>query len=216
MPGPGEEKPKLYYFNGKGKNYPIKVLFACGNVDFEDVKFDPSEFSKYKKEMPMGQVPFVEYKKQKLCQSVACAEFAAEMSGLTPKDAWQKSKVTEMIFSCDDVYQKCRETYMKEASVKKEGRQKACKESFPMYFQGIDKMIGDNSNPGFCVGSKLTAADVFVFCMVDQFKCGQFEFVPTDVFDSYTNITKVYETMMKHPKVKECKDCIDKCPVHTL
>jgi len=216
MPGPGEEKPKLYYFNSKGKTYPIKLLFACGNVDFEDVKFEASEFPKYKKDMPMGQVPFLEYKKQKLCQALACAEFAADLAGMTPKDPWQKSKVTEMIGCCDDVYQKCMATYMKEASVKKESREKVCKESFPAYLTGIDKIISANNHPGFCVGDKMTAADIFVFCMVDQFKCGQFDFVPTDVFDAYPSIIKVYENAMKLPKVKECKEAIDKCPKITF
>jgi len=207
MPGPGECKPKLYYFNVKSKSYPIKMIFNLGGVDFEDVKFDFQEYSKLKKDMPMGQVPVVEYNGVKMCQSMAIAEFAAEKANLTPKDTWMKCKVTEMICCCDDVYQKCMAS--KNDPDKKETRGKMCKESLPEFFTCMDKMIAANNCPGFCVGSKMTAADVYVCCMVDQFKCGQFEYVPTTICDNYSNMMKVYDTMMQNPKVKECKSSAD-------
>jgi len=214
MPGPGEEKPKVYYFNIKGKAYPTMMLLSCGHVDYEVVKFDMPEFvAKYKKDMPMGQVPVLEYKKQKMCQSRACSEFAADLAGMTPKDMWQKCKVTEMVGCCQDVVDKCMASCKEEAGMKKDTRSKLCKETLPSFFEGIDKIIGANNHPGFCVGEKMTAADVFVFCMVDQFKCGQFEHIPTNMCDSYGNITKVYDNMMKNTKVKECKTVADACPV---
>jgi len=207
------EKPKIFYFNIKGRDYPTKMILSCGNIPYEEVKFEFSEFGKYKGDMPMGQVPVMEYKTKKICQSRACAEFAADLAGLTPKDAWQRSKVTEMAGCFDDVHQKCFASYMEEPNTKKESRAKICKEVLPQYFAGMDKIIAGNNHSGFCVGDKLSAADIYVFCMVDMFKCGQFEHIPTTICDSYSNIIKVYDNVLKTPKAKECKGTADSCPV---
>jgi len=208
----GDDKPKLYYFDTKGRAYPCKVIFNVGNVAFEDFKFDMNEWAKHKKDMPMGQVPVLEYKKQKMCQSQAVAQFAAELAGFCPKDAWEKSKVMEFMGCCEDVYNKIYSGFAeKDATKKKEMRAKLCKETFPEFFASMDKMVAANNHPGFCVGDKFTAADAYVFCMVDQIKCEQFEYVPSNFADQYHNMTKVYETVMKNPKVKECKSSEDKC-----
>jgi len=104
-------------------------------------------------------------------------------------------------------------SHKEEATMKKDSRVKLCKETLPTFFEGMDKMIAANNHSGFCVGDKVTAADVYVFCMVDQFKCGQFEHVPATCCDSYTNMMKVYDSMMKMPKVMECKTAADMCSV---
>jgi len=211
MVGPGESKPTLYYFNVKARAYPIKMLFMVGNVDFEDMKLTMDDFPKHKGNMPMGQLPVMEYNKMKMCQSQAIAEFAAEKAGLTPKDTWDRCKVTEIIGCCQDISQKCMVGFNeKEGSKKKQMREEACKEALPEMFSCLDRIIQANGNPGFCVGSKMTAADAYVCCMVDQLKCEQCEYIPGNIVDKHVNIIKVYDMMMKNPKVKECKTCEDK------
>ena len=143
MPGPGEQKPKLSYFNIKARAFPLRVLFNVGNVDFEDCRvvllyshsiyylwlvnhvfqfqIEMSDWEKCKGEMPMCQVPVLDYNKQRLCQSVAIAEFIAEKAGMTPNDTWQKTKVLEIICCCEDISQKLAPSMNeKNISVKKE------------------------------------------------------------------------------------------------
>jgi len=211
MVGPGESKPILYYFNVKARAYPIKMLFMVGNVEFEDVKVSKDDFPKQKGNMPMGQLPVLEYSNKKMCQTQAIAEFAAEKGGMTPKDSWERCKVTEIIGCCQDVSQKCMVGVDENNSAKKKQmREELCKVALPEMFGCLDRIIHTNGHPGFCVGSKMTAADAYVCCMVDQLKCGQCEYVPSDIVDKHVNIMKVYEMMMKNPKVKECKTCEDK------
>jgi len=212
MPGPGEQKPKLSYFNIKAKAFPLRVLFNVGNVDFEDCRIEMNDWEKCKGEMPLCQVPVLDYNKQKLCQSVAIAEFIAEKAGMTPNDIWQKSKVLEIICCCEDISQKLAPSMNeKNMSVKKELRDKLCKEVLTGYITCLDKLIGGNSKPGYCVGDKVTAADVYIYSMVDMFKCEQYECIPATYMDKYQNISKVYEMVEKMPKVKECKAAEDKC-----
>jgi hypothetical protein len=59
------------------------------------------------------------------------------------------------------------------------------------YITCLDKLIGGNSKPGYCVGDKVTAADVYIYSMVDMFKCEQYECVPATYMDKYQNISKV-------------------------
>jgi len=210
---PSDQKMKLSYFNVKAKAYPLRLMLNAGNVDFEDCKYEFPDWVKVKADMPMGQMPVLEYKNQKLCQTTAIAEFIAAATGLAPKDAWQKSKVMEVICTCDDIDLKFSASKTEQnPEKKKELRDKLCKEVLTSFLVCLDKVIGSNTKPGYCVGDTVTAADFYIFSVVDKFKCEQYEHIPSTYIDQFTNMAKVYETVSQLPKVKECKAVEDLHP----
>jgi len=142
----------------------------------------------------------------KLCQSMAIAKFIACQCKMEPTDPLMKSKVTEMMMCCEDVFQKFTPTcYETDTTVKCNERVKLCKTTLPMMLNCMDKMIGDNKCPGYCVGESNTTADFYVFSMVDMFKSGQFEHVPSTCTEEYKNMMAVYNRVMAMPGVSGCK-----------
>ena len=43
-----EEKPKLYYFEAKGRAEVIRMMFAVANVDFEDIRLTLDQWNEFK------------------------------------------------------------------------------------------------------------------------------------------------------------------------
>ena len=50
-------KYKLYYYSGKGRGEPVRMIFAMAGVEYEDVRFEHDEWlEKYKASMWQNQL----------------------------------------------------------------------------------------------------------------------------------------------------------------
>ncbi|XP_074166754.1 glutathione S-transferase A4-like isoform X2 [Sminthopsis crassicaudata] len=83
------EKPKLYYFNGRGRMESIRWLLAAAGVEFEEVILETRE--QYLKLQEDGyllfhQVPLVEIDGMKLTQTRAILSYLAAKYNLYGKD----------------------------------------------------------------------------------------------------------------------------------
>uniref|UniRef100_A0A914H1N1 Glutathione transferase n=1 Tax=Globodera rostochiensis TaxID=31243 RepID=A0A914H1N1_GLORO len=88
---------KLYYFTGvRGRAEYIRQILKLANVPYEEVSITFDTWSKYKGEMPLGQVPVLEVDGVKLGQSLAIARYLGERYGLSPKEPLARA-LLEMI-----------------------------------------------------------------------------------------------------------------------
>ncbi|XP_044531281.1 glutathione S-transferase A4-like [Gracilinanus agilis] len=83
------EKPRLYYFNGRGRMESIRWLLAAAGVEFEEVILETRE--QYLKLLEDGyllfdQVPLVEMDGMKLTQTRAILSYLAAKYNLYGKD----------------------------------------------------------------------------------------------------------------------------------
>ncbi|CAF5025734.1 unnamed protein product, partial [Rotaria sp. Silwood1] len=69
---------KLYYFNGRGRAEVARLIFAAANQKYEDIRYERDEWPSHKSEMPLGQMPVLEYNGTKLPQSLSIARFLAK------------------------------------------------------------------------------------------------------------------------------------------
>jgi prostaglandin-H2 D-isomerase / glutathione transferase len=96
---------KLYYFDLAGRAEAARIMFALGEVQYEDVRFDGDQWvSQYKAKSPTGQAPFLELDDGKLlCQSFAIHVYAAARSGFLPTDPEVTARIFELNSCFDDV-----------------------------------------------------------------------------------------------------------------
>ena len=77
------DKPKVFYFNGRGKAEAIRLLLVCAGVEFEDKRFSFEEWgSKYKAESPLGTAPFYEEGGARFGGSLGILRYLGDKHGL--------------------------------------------------------------------------------------------------------------------------------------
>eukprot|EP00118_Oscarella_pearsei_P017207 m.169641 g.169641 ORF g.169641 m.169641 type:complete len:132 (+) comp39007_c0_seq4:23-418(+) len=123
---------KLTYFDSRGRAEIIRLIFAQGGIDFEDIRFDygSENWTKLKPSAecvcycdkqscyiyilagtPFGQLPILEIDGKVLAQTIAIAVYAAEVTGLHGETPLEKAQVhmvfegpLDSIFSCSCGY----------------------------------------------------------------------------------------------------------------
>ncbi|XP_059468688.1 glutathione S-transferase-like [Neocloeon triangulifer] len=81
-------KTKLTYFGVTGRAEPIRYMLAYAGVDFEDVTVHRADLLKIKHDLPLGEVPVLEFEGKTLYQSQAIYRFLAKRFNLEGNDEW--------------------------------------------------------------------------------------------------------------------------------
>lgn len=79
-------RPKLTYYDIPGRAELTRLIFAYGNVTFDDERLTDDEFEALKPTLPLGQIPVFHVHGETYAQSMAIARYAAKVSGLYPED----------------------------------------------------------------------------------------------------------------------------------
>ncbi|KAI6219846.1 Glutathione S-transferase [Aphelenchoides fujianensis] len=75
---------KLYYFDVRNLAEMSRMILHYGNVPFEDVRVDQSEWPELKTKMLYGKLPLLEVHGKQLGESCAIARYLARKQGETP------------------------------------------------------------------------------------------------------------------------------------
>lgn len=156
---------KLYYFNGRGRAEFARLIFAAAGEKFEDIRFEREQWPSHKSEMPLGQVPVLEYKGEKLPQSVAIARFLAKQFNLAGRDHFEQAKVDAVVDTINDALNKYIPARFESDEKKKEELlKKFFDEELPKHLQNLE-VLGKTYGEGgpFFVGNQLTWADLFFY-----------------------------------------------------
>ncbi|XP_078701065.1 glutathione S-transferase-like isoform X2 [Branchiostoma floridae x Branchiostoma belcheri] len=83
---------KLTYFKHWGRGGVLRLLFAAGGIEFEDVRIEREQWPELKPKTPMGQIPILEVDGTMICQRRAIGRLIAKEAGLAGKtpleEAW--------------------------------------------------------------------------------------------------------------------------------
>lgn len=156
------EKPKLHYFNGRGRMESIRWLLAAAGVEFEE-KFvqTPEDLEKLKNDgsLMFQQVPMVEIDGMKLVQSKAILNYIATKYNLYGKDIKERALIdmyaegiadlNEMIMHlsiCPPDQKDAKITLIKEKATNR-------------YLPAFEKVLKSHGQD-YLVGNKLSRADI--------------------------------------------------------
>ncbi|CAF1338211.1 unnamed protein product [Adineta steineri] len=191
---------KLYYFNGRGRAEVARLIFAAAGQNFEDIRYEHSEWPSHKAEAPLGQVPILEFDGVKLPQSTSIARFLAKQFHLAGKDNFEQAKVDAVGDTIGDLisaYVPIRRE--QDATKKQELIKKFVSEELSKHLQNLDtlgKLYG-NGGP-FFVGNNLTWVDLFFYDVSANIL--QFD---TNGLDTYPWLKQNREEVEKQSKIAE-------------
>lgn len=171
---------KLVYFNVRGLAETSRMLFALGNVDYEDFRYPlevvdmtthkmvKDEFDKDKSDnkllKSLNKVPYLEVDGEIIPQSKTIERYLAKkfnMMGSSDLEAAHIDSICESVRDFKDMYQKVRIA---------EDKEKASSEWFTITLVErlmlLEHLLGDN---GFSVGSETTLSDVVLYSFITNF-----------------------------------------------
>jgi glutathione S-transferase len=160
---------KLYYFNGRGRAELSRLIFAAAGQQFEDIRYEGSQWPAHKSEMPLGQMPVLEVDGIKLPQSMSIARFLAKQFSLAGKDNLEQAKVDAVVDTSIDLATKLIPIHFQEDKEKKAAESKKFfSDELPKHLQNLEVLAKLYSHGGsFFVGNHLTWADLEIYDMLD-------------------------------------------------
>jgi len=156
---------KLTYGKGRGLAEISRLLFAVGEVDYEDIRWTPEEFQAKKQDLPFKTIPSLEVDGKVFCQGSAISRFLAKEFGLMGDNNMETLRIEEIVECIVDCRAELTKFYYEKAEAKRAEIMENTKSTFlPKLFQYLNMRLKENNEgKGFFVGDKLSYADLVVF-----------------------------------------------------
>nr|AAA37754.1 glutathione transferase [Mus musculus domesticus]1GUK_A Chain A, GLUTATHIONE S-TRANSFERASE A4-4 [Mus musculus]1GUK_B Chain B, GLUTATHIONE S-TRANSFERASE A4-4 [Mus musculus] len=155
-------KPKLYYFNGRGRMESIRWLLAAAGVEFEEEFLETREqYEKMQKDghLLFGQVPLVEIDGMMLTQTRAILSYLAAKYNLYGKDLKERVRIDMYADGTQDLMMMIAVAPFKTPKEKEESYDLILSRAKTRYFPVFEKILKDHGE-AFLVGNQLSWADI--------------------------------------------------------
>lgn len=191
---------KLYYFNGRGRAESARLIFAAAGEKYEDIRVEQADWPKHKAEMPLGQMPVLEYNGTKLPQSSSIARFLAKQFHLAGKDNLEQAKVDAVVDTINDAVANYAPIHREQDEAKKaEIMKKFMGEDLPKTLQNLETLAKHYGNGGpFFVGNGLTWADLLFYDVTQSFLAAN-----GDALKDFPWLVKNRQEVEKQPKIAQ-------------
>lgn len=191
---------KLHYFNIRGRAEVIRLIFAAAGEQYEDIRFEHSEWPAVKSQMPLGQIPILEVDGTKLPQSVSIARFLAKQFQLAGKDNLEQAKVDAVADTISDLIVGyvpiIRE---RDETRKQELTKKFAADDLPKHLKNLEVLAKLYGNGGpFFVGNTLTWVDLFYYATGESVLR-----LDGNVLDDYPWLKQNRAEVEKQPRIAE-------------
>ncbi|KAM7060889.1 glutathione S-transferase-like [Acridotheres tristis] len=168
-------KPKLHYFNGRGRMEPIRWLLAAAGVEFEESYLEKKEdLTKIQKDgsLLFQQVPMVEMDGMKLVQTRAICNYISTKYNLYGKDLKERTLIDMYVEGLFDLNELLMTHVVQPAEQKEQHFTNMMDKAENRYFPVFEKVLKDHGKD-FLVGNQLSRADVQlleVILMAEEYK----------------------------------------------
>uniref|UniRef100_U3ET11 glutathione transferase n=1 Tax=Micrurus fulvius TaxID=8637 RepID=U3ET11_MICFL len=155
-------KPKLHYFNGRGRMETIRWMLAAAGIEFEEQYIDSkAALEKLKNDgwLLFKQVPMVEIDGMKLVQTRAILNYIAGKYNLYGKDLKERALIDMYCEGAVDLNEGIMMLHFRPADTKEKELQTVLEKASTRYFPVYEKVLKDHGQD-FLVGKQLSRADV--------------------------------------------------------
>ncbi|NXF23220.1 GSTA3 transferase, partial [Rhodinocichla rosea] len=193
-------KPKLYYFDGRGKMESIRWLLAAAGVEFEEEFLETRD--QYEKLLQGGsllfqQVPMVEIDGMKMVQTRAILSYIAAKYNLYGKDLKERALIDMYVGGTDDLMGFILVFPFLSAEDKEKQRALIIQKATSRYFPVYEKILKDHGQD-FLVGNNFSWADVHLLeaiLMVEEKK--------SDVLSGFPQLQAFKARISSIPAIKK-------------
>ncbi|NXP46350.1 GSTA1 transferase, partial [Heliornis fulica] len=156
------EKPKLHYFNGRGRMESIRWLLASAGVEFEECYLETKDdMIKLQKggSLLFQQVPMVEMDGMKMVQTRAILSYIAAKYNLYGKDLKERALIDMYVEALIDLNELLMAHALQPADKKEQHLATLVDKATNRYFPVYEKVLKDHGQE-FLVGNQFSKADV--------------------------------------------------------
>ncbi|XP_024413537.2 glutathione S-transferase A2 [Desmodus rotundus] len=155
-------KPKLHYFNGRGRMEPIRWLLAAAGVEFEETFLEaPEDLEKLRNDgyLMFQQVPMVEIDGMKLVQTRAILNYIATKHNLYGKDIKERALIDMYSEGVADLYEMIMLFPLCPPDQKGAKMAQIKERTTNRYFPAFEKVLKSHGQD-YLVGNRLSKADI--------------------------------------------------------
>ena len=185
---------KLGYFDYSGRAELTRIIFAYGEIEFEDLRWTGEQFQDAKATLAGGQAPVLYVDDKMLGQSMAIARYAAALANLKPLMAFDAAKVDEISFAITGFWDACTLVYKMPKDDEDKIQIEILKihqEILPKIFSTLEKYVQGDFFSGNTVPS---LADFMLF---DTYSNGHLKrFTPEGTWEAYPKLKNVIDNIM--------------------
>ncbi|XP_045699225.1 glutathione S-transferase A2-like [Phyllostomus hastatus] len=155
-------KPKLHYFNGRGRMEPIRWLLAAAGVEFEEKFLEtPEDLEKLRNDgyLLFQQVPMVEIDGMKLVQTRTILNYIAAKHNLHGKDMKERALVDMYSEGVADLYEMILLLPLCPPDQKGAKMTQIKEKTTNRYFPAFEKVLKSHGQD-YLVGNRVSKADI--------------------------------------------------------
>ena len=184
-----------------------RLALFIGGIEFEDVRPSREEIPKMRTDgtFPFGQFPVLQVDGKTIAQTGAIARFCGKLSGLYPSDDnYAAAKVDEIIDLCTDITIQMRPSIREtDPKLRTEMRKELSETILPRWLGFLEKLLEDNRDTGFFVGSSISVADLAVWRLCAWISGGIIDGISTNLLEGFPLLSVHQREISNLPKVME-------------
>jgi len=200
----------LQYFPIPALGEPIRLMLTLSKVPFTDKRVPGVKFREMKSTLPFGQMPVLTLKSgEMLTQCRAIARLVGRITvvdgyTLYPEDGAEAYRSDELIDAVMDIQSNMGKTFgIKDEQEKLAARAQLFKEGglCKQMTDRLEAMLSKKASR-YALADHLTAADIFIFTVLNSLRCGFLDAVDTNYLDAFPTLKVLCSAVAAHPAVK--------------
>ncbi|XP_051853112.1 glutathione S-transferase-like [Antechinus flavipes] len=193
-------KPKLYYFDGRGRMESVRWLLAAAGVEYEEQLFETAEeFENLIKggKLMYQRVPMVEIDGMKMVETRAILRYIAAKYNLYGKDLKEQVLIDMYVEGMRDLYDIIMFLPLSLPEEKEENISYIVKKATDRFLPVYEKVLKDHGK-NYLVGNQLSWADIHLFeliLMIEECK--------SDVLLTFPKLQEFKTRVSKLPRIQK-------------
>jgi len=198
MAAAAADKPKLYYFNGRGRAELTRLLFAEAKIAYDDIRVEGKDWPGMKATAPFGQMPLLKVGNVTIAQSHAIQRYAARLGklyGANDEEAAKIDMITEGLSEATNAF--ATSQFLKDAAEKKAKTEAYFKDEFPRWAGQFTALLkANNGGAGYFVGAGCTYADIEA-----HYVLGWMKSVDEAAFKAFPELNALIDRVAARPNI---------------